>query len=227
MNPIVNTSTEAVERTSTPLPNPSGRRAAVARRILIIQGHPDAGGDHFGCALAQAYARGATEAGHDVEVLEIAKLEFPLLRSKAELDRAPAPEAIRSAQRALLRCDHVVLIYPVWNGGMPALLKGFLEQVFRPAFVFPDAHPEQPLGLFAYFTQKKGLQGKTARVVATMQMPAFVYRWYFHPHSEKNTLRLSGIGPVRESFIGLVHRSNGRWRERWLHRMHALGRRGR
>jgi hypothetical protein len=37
-----------------------------------------------------------------------------------------------------------------------------------------------------------------------MQMPACVYRWYFHPHPEKNTLSLSGIRPIRESFIGLV-----------------------
>ena len=60
-----------------------------------------------------------------------------------------------------------------------------------------------------------------------MQMPAFVYRWYFHPHSEKNTLRSSGIRPVRETLIGLVETSNGAKRERWLRKMHALGVEGR
>jgi len=197
-----------------------------SKHILIIQGHPDPSGDHFVAALAQAYARGAREGGHDVELLDVAQLDFPLLRSKRELDRPDAPEALRGAQRALLRSDHVVLIYPVWNAGMPALLKGFLEQVFRPAFIFPKTAPGQELGFLASLTQEKGLAGRTARVVATMQMPAFVYRWYFHPHPERNTLRLSGIRPVRESLVGSVHRSSER-RAQWLSKIHALGRRAR
>ena len=201
-------------------------RATAPKQILIIQGHPDPSGDHFVAALAGAYARGAREGGHDVELLDVAKLDFPFLRSKAELNRPDAPEAIRGAQRALLRSDHVVLIYPVWNGGMPALLKGFLEQVFRPTFIFPHATPGQELGFLAHFTQRKGLTGRTARVVATMQMPAFVYRWYFHPHSEKSTLRLSGIRSVRESLIGFVDHSSER-RMQWLSKLHALGRHAR
>jgi len=197
-----------------------------AKHVLIIVGHPDPSGDHFVAALAEAYASGAREGGHDVAWLDVATLDFPLLRSKAELDRPDAPAAIRGAQTALLRSDHVVLLYPVWNGGMPALLKGFLEQVFRPAFIFPQATPGRELGFLAHFTQQKGLAGRTARVVATMQMPAFVYRWYFHPHPEKNTLRLSGIRSVRESLIGSVHRSSER-RAQWLSKLHDLGRRAR
>lgn len=125
----------------------------------------------------------------------------------------------------LTRSDHIVLIYPVWNGAMPALLKGFLEQTFRSTFIFPDAKPDQRLGFSSYFSQRKALTGKSGRVVATMQMPAFVYRWYFHPHPEKNTLRLGGIRPIRERLIGLVEARDPRKREQWLLRMRALGRR--
>ena len=111
-----------------------------------------------------------------------------LLREVARISRADAtPEAIRQVQDALTRADHVVMFYPVWNGAMPALLKGFLEQTFRSSFVFPDAKPDERLGFSSYFSQRKALTGKSGRVVATMQMPAFVYRWYFHPHPEKNT----------------------------------------
>jgi putative NADPH-quinone reductase len=159
--------------------------------------------------------------------MDVAKLDFPLLRSKEDNEHGIPPEAIRQAQTAIVRCDHVVMLYPVWNGAMPALLKGFLEQTFRPAFIFPDAKPGDPIGFTSWITQRKALKGKTARVVVTMQMPAFVYRWYFHPHPEKNTLRLSGIGPIRESLIGRVDTPDGRKRERWLHKMYALGREGR
>jgi putative NADPH-quinone reductase len=116
-----------------------------------------------------------------------------------------------------------VKIFPVWNGAMPALLKGFFEQTFRPAFIFPDMKPGEQLGFSSYFRQRKALTGKTARVITTMQMAAFVYRWYFHPHPEKNALRLSGLGPIRETLIGLVEASDGRRRASWLKKVHALG----
>lgn len=196
------------------------------RRIVILQGHPDPEGGHFCHALAQAYAKGATEDGHEIQVVSIATLAFPLLRSRKD-QRGEVPAAIAAAQAALTRADHVVLIYPVWNGGAPALVKGFFEQVFRPAFVFPDSSANERLGFFSYYTQRKALKGKTARVVVTMQMPAFVYRWIFHPHPEKNALRVSGIGPVRESLIGLVESPDGRRREQWLRKLYAFGREGR
>jgi putative NADPH-quinone reductase len=182
--------------------------ALTPKHIAIIQGHPDPLGRHFCHALADAYAAGARDAGHDVESIEVARLDFPLLRSRDDLERGSVPEAIRQVQETLTRSDHVVMIFPVWNGAMPALLKGFLEQTFRPASIFPDMKPGEQLGFSSYFTQRKALTGKTARVITTMLMPAFVYRWYFHPHPEKNTLRLSGLGPIRETLIGLVEASD-------------------
>lgn len=50
--------------------------------ITIIQGHPDAGSRHLCHALADTYADGARSAGHAVRVIDIGKLEFPLLRTK-------------------------------------------------------------------------------------------------------------------------------------------------
>jgi putative NADPH-quinone reductase len=196
------------------------------RQIVIIQGHPDPEGNHFGHALAQAYVSGAQGAGHGVDVINVARLNFPLLRSRSD-QHGQTPESVVQAQSAISRADHVVMIYPVWNGGAPALLKGFLEQTFRPAFIFPDTKTSEPLGFFAYYTQTKALKGKSARIVATVQMPAFVYRWYFHPHPERNTLRLGGMGPVRETLIGNVQTRDVRKRERWLVKMAALGRDGR
>ena len=197
------------------------------RHIALVEGHPDPRRIHFCHALADAYVSGARAAALEVERIEVAKLDFPLLRSREDQERSPVPEGIRTAQATLLRADHVVMTFPVWNGAAPALLKGFLEQVFRPSFVFPDARSVDKLGFTSYFTQRKALAGKTARIVATMAMPAFVYRLYFRPHLEKNSLLVSGLGPVRESLVGMVESSNGGRRERWLDKMARLGREGR
>ncbi|MFW5453415.1 NAD(P)H-dependent oxidoreductase [Thioalkalivibrio sulfidiphilus] len=189
--------------------------------ILIIQGHPDAAGNHYGHALAQAYREGALEGGHPVEILAMAELDFPILRTQAEWNRGEVMPDIQKAQEAIARADHLVLIYPLWLGSMPALFKGFLEQTLRPGFAV--GHQDKS-GLYA-----KQLKGKSARIVVTMGMPAFIYRWYFRAHSlkslERNILKFCGIRPIRESLIGMVEGSAAH-REKWLAKMRKLGRSG-
>lgn len=132
-------------------------------------------------------------------------------------------DAIREAQEAIGWAEHLVILYPLWLGTMPALLKAFLEQVFRPGFAF-----EMPAGAGL---SKKLLSGKSARIVVTMGMPAFFYRWYFRAHSlkslERNILGFCGIGPIKESLIGIVEAPNGARRGKWLAKTRALGRAGR
>jgi putative NADPH-quinone reductase len=195
----------------------------MARRITIIQGHPDARGNRFGHALAAAYTHGAETAGHEVTVIEVAQLDFPLLRSKEDWESGALPETLRQAQQAIGWADHLVIMYPLWLGTMPALLKAFLEQVFRPGFALPQPGAGQ--------RWKKLLAGKTARIVITMGMPALFYRWYFRAHSlkslERNILGFCGIGPIKESLIGMIEAPDKAKRERWLVKMHAFGRDGR
>ena len=79
---------------------------------------------------------------------------------------------------------------------MPALLKGFLEQVARPGFAF---------GKDAANPFEATLKGRSAQVVVTMGMPAFVYRWYFRAHSlkslERNVLGFADMSPVRQRTV--------------------------
>lgn len=188
------------------------------RRILVIQGHPDGRGSHYCHALADAYAAGARGAGHDVQVIDVARLEFPLLSTMEEFRDAP-PADVRDAQDAIRRADHLVFIYPLWLGSLPARLKGFLEQVFRDGFAVRLA----PQGT----GWRRLLKGKSARIVVTMGMPALMYRLYFGAHGlksfERSILRFGGIGPIRETLIGLVEARNVRSRGKALIRMQALG----
>lgn len=195
----------------------------MARRITIVQGHPDQRGRHYGHALADAYAQGAEEGGHEVRRIEVAKLDFPLLRTKQEFETGTPPASIRSAQEAISWADHLVIVYPLWLGAMPALLKAFFEQIFRPGFAFSY---EESGGI-----PKKRLTGRSARIVVTMGMPAFFYRWFFLAHSlrslERNILGFAGIGPVKASLIGMVETGDSGKRAQWLEKIRAFGRAGR
>jgi putative NADPH-quinone reductase len=186
-------------------------------RIVIIQGHPDASGRRFLHALARAYAEGATDAGHDIRTIVLARLDFPLLHTKEEYETGEPPPEIAKAQRTIAWGEHLVFFFPLWLGTMPALVKGFLEQTLRPGFTMDMSGKRwRPL-----------LGGRSARLVVTMGMPEPVYRWYFLGHGikglERNVLKFVGIKPVRETWIGGVDALGEVGRRRWLEKLRRLG----
>ncbi|MFC4933053.1 NAD(P)H-dependent oxidoreductase [Massilia sp. GCM10023247] len=189
------------------------------RRILIIQGHPDCHARHLCHTLAQAYADGARGAGHAVETVEPARIDFPLLRSADEWQQGAVPAQLAAAQGAIAHANHLVLIYPLWLGEMPALLKGFLEQVARPGFaIATDVRNPLHAGL---------LGGRSARVVVTMGMPAALYRVFYRAHSlkalQRNILGFAGIKPVRTSLVGGAGALTPQQVERWCDHLRQLG----
>lgn len=192
------------------------------QRICIIQGHPDNKREHFGHALARAYADGAEAAGKEVRTIAIGEIDVPLLRSSDEWRNEPAPPQIAEAQEAILWASHLVIVYPLWLGTMPAMLKAFLEQVMRPGFAFPADRQVSPWA--------GALKGRSARIIVTMGMPAAFYSWVYRAHSlkvlKRNILQFVGIGPVRSTIIGMVEASDAR-RQKWLATITQLGSAGR
>ena len=130
------------------------------------------------------------------------------------------PASLRPAQQAIQDAEHIVIFFPLWLGGMPAMLKGFLEQVARPGFALEHAEGGR---------WNRLLGGRSARVVVTMGMPALVYRWVFQAHSvkalERNILGAVGISPIHETLIGGVEGSE-KGRLRWLTKLAQMGAQG-
>ena len=186
------------------------------RRIVVLDAHPDPDPAHFVHALARTYADAATAAGHEIVVIEIAKLTFPLLRQPSDWLHGECCPVIARAQSDIEWADHLVILYPLWLGDMPALLKAFLEQVMRPGFALE--HREHGL-------PRKLLAGRSARLVVTMGMPALFYRLVYGANSvkslERNILRLVGFRPVDRTIIGGVDDAGNR--EAALAQMRELG----
>lgn len=195
-------------------------RSVMVKRVLIIQGHPDAGGGHLCHALADAYADGARGAGHQVERIDVGRLDFPLLRTQGDFLEGKVPASLAFAQAALTAADHVVIVFPLWLGAMPAVLKGFLEQVLRPGFAF--AYGENGSGPAPL------LKGRTGRIVVTMGMPSLFFRlWFLSAGAmvlKRNILQFVGISPTRLSVLGNVEGAGEAQHAAWLAQMRALGR---
>jgi putative NADPH-quinone reductase len=169
-------------------------------RILILDGHPDPAPERFLHALADAYREGAAAGAHEALVVRVADVEFPLLRTQADYNNGEPTAAVRAVQDKFDWASHVVILYPLWLGGMPAMLKGLLEQLLRPGFAFST----RKLGRWPVKLQG----GKSARIIVTMGMPAAIYRFWYRAHSlrslQRNILKFVGFRRVRATVIGSV-----------------------
>ena len=129
-------------------------------KILVILGHPRK--DSYCAALADAYSRGALEAGVDVKRLSIADLYFEMNVLVPAPQSQHVEDDIRQAKELILWADHLVFVYPTWWGSVPAMLKAFLDRVLVPGFAFRELQ-------FDAF--EKLLAPRTAQLITTMDTP--------------------------------------------------------
>ena len=192
----------------------------MTKRILIILGHPARARQSFSEALAVAYQNGAQRTGHEVQLVNIARLNFdPILHEGYQGDQSPELD-ISEAQQKIRWAEHIVFIYPMWGYMIPALLKGFFERTFTPGFAYAEKS-SNPL--------KSGLLiGKSARIIQTTGMPSLVYRLLYRAHGAKalkSMLKFCGIAPVCITYFGSIDESDAK-RKTYLERTQALGRSG-
>jgi NAD(P)H dehydrogenase (quinone) len=192
----------------------------MTKRILIILGHPAHARQSFCEALAVAYQEGAQEAGHEVQLVRVARLRFdPVLHEGYQGNQPPEPD-IADAQEKVRRAEHLVIVYPMWEYMIPALLKGFFERTFTPGFAY---------ALRSKNPRRNGLlRGKSVRLIQTTGMATVMYRLLFMAHGAKalkDMLRFCGIAPVRITYFGMIEGSDRR-RKRYLEKAQALGRAG-
>lgn len=185
--------------------------------IVVVVGHSRRG--TLCEAFGEAYRQGAVTAGHEAELLVLADLHFdPILRG-AYVEVQPREPDIEAAYRSILAADHLVFIFPLWMGDMPAIMKGFIERLLQPELI-----EAKKAGKFIEL-----FKGKSARIIVSMGMPAFVYRWWFGANAVKllrrNILGFMGVRPVRVTIHGRIDEASAATRERWIEGARNLGRR--
>jgi NAD(P)H dehydrogenase (quinone) len=191
-----------------------------AKKILIIQAHPDTNSLCY--ALAKAYERGAKGSGAEVKLLHLRDLAFNYNLEHAYKQRTQWEPALEAAWEDLVWANHLVVVYPTWWGGVPAVLKAFLDRVLLPGKAFSYRENSR--------WWDKLLAGRSARIITTMDMPVWYY-WirYGAPgirSLREVTLKFCGYAPVRVMAMGSVKWQAKTKIERWLSKAEKLGRAG-
>jgi len=188
------------------------------KKILLINGHPDA--ESFNFALVAAYKKGLAETGAEIQEITIKDLNFNLNLSHGYRKRTELEPDLLAAQEKIKWANHLVWFYPVWWGSYPAIMKGFIDRVFLPGFAFKKRENS--------VWWDKLLQNKSAHIIATLDQPAWYY-WlvYRQPSTnalKKLTLQFCGIHPVKVTSIGPIRLSKESYRNNWLSKIEKFGR---
>lgn len=107
----------------------------------IILAHPSA--DSFAASVAAAYADAVAALGHATVTRDLYRLGFdPCLKANERPDAADyqVAEDIARERAAIDGCEVFVLVYPIWFGTPPAILKGYIDRVFSAGFAFESFH---------------------------------------------------------------------------------------
>jgi putative NADPH-quinone reductase len=128
----------------------------------------------------------------------------------------PLEPDLQAARDAIMAADDLMIIFPLWLGTLPAIMKGFLERVLQPDLIEPyQAHKSAKI-----------LPGKSVRVMITMGMPAAMYRSFYKGealHVVMRNVRGWGARWVRPRIFGNVDRVEDKERRGWLEEVEAMG----
>ena len=119
-------------------PRAAGTDGSTSLRILVLYANPVTAS--LGATLHRDVVKTLRSRGHEIDDCYLYAERFDPVMSEKErmqyhdvkLNRA----AIAAYADRLLAAEALILIYPVWNEGFPAILKGFFDRVFIPGVSF-------------------------------------------------------------------------------------------
>ncbi|WP_455384769.1 NAD(P)H-dependent oxidoreductase [Acidihalobacter prosperus] len=107
-------------------------------RIHLVYSHPCE--ESFGSAVHRTALDALRGAGHEVDDLDLYAEGFQAVMSADERrgydELASQPPELADWMRRVQRTEGLVFVYPTWWYGLPAMLKGYLDRVYRPGLAF-------------------------------------------------------------------------------------------
>lgn len=180
------------------------------KQITVILGHPDA--TSFCGAIADHYVASARAAGHEVRLFRLGEIAFDPVLRHGYTQRQTLEPGLEAVRDAIDWAQHLVFVYPIWWGAMPAILKGMFDRLFLPGFAFKYREGSS--------WWDRLLSGRSAHAITTMDTPPWYFRLVYtmpgHHQMRKTILEFCGIEPVRITSFGPVRHASAAKRAQWL-----------
>ena len=123
----------------------------------------------FNAAIRDTFIKTANENGNEVDCVDLYKEKFNPVFAGEEPD-----QVVTDHQKRIEKSDIIVLIAPIWNFRMPAIVEGWIDKVLAPPWAFKFKK------LFGNYGYPIGtLRGKRAIVFCTYGSPQFAIRTFF------------------------------------------------
>jgi putative NADPH-quinone reductase len=188
-------------------------------RVLVLFAHPVE--TSFGAALHRAMVEALVAAGHEVDDCDLYAEQFNPVMSRQERlnyhDLEVCTKPVQTYVDRVREAEALVLAFPVWNFGFPAILKGFFDRVFLPGvsfrlehgLVWPNLHNIRKLAAVATYgghRWRATLMGDPPRKSVRRVLRAVV-----HPLAGANYLALYDLNrasdATRAKFLDRVKRA--------------------
>lgn len=182
--------------------------------VSLILAHP--GKTSFNHAIACTAVSELQKKGHEVIFHDLYEEKFdPLLRFEEIPKEAELTPEVESHCREISSADGIVIVHPNWWGQPPAILKGWIDKVFRPDTAYRFAEGDKgegiPVGL---------LKAETAIVFNTSNTPLKREKEIFGDPLESLwkmcIFDLCGVKSFYRRMFGVMATSTSEQRSRWL-----------
>lgn len=188
-------------------------------RVLHLYCHPVP--ESFHGALRQAVGRGLAQAGHEVDLLDLYAEGFdPVLGTEERRlyhDLARNRQGLEPLIARLRAAEALVVQFPTWCFGPPAMLKGFFDRLFLPGVAFDLSDPARVRPLLGNIGKVAGVvtygrprlaawyMGDPPRRLVTRYV-----RWFVRPRAPVAFHALYHLNvadqPTRAAFVDRVER---------------------
>ena len=130
-------------------------------KVLVVIGHQRL--DSFCHMIAEAAIAEFCDAGHEVVFHDLYAENFDAILPHSEVRKGSEPDAVIEQHcQELVDSDLYFIVHPIWWAMPPAMLKGWVDRVFRPGVAF-EFGPQGAMGK---------LNGKRAIVLTTSNSPS-------------------------------------------------------
>jgi putative NADPH-quinone reductase len=142
-------------------------------KISVVLAHPNE--KSFNHAIAAAAVETLNQNGHEVSFHDLYKEKFDSLLPFEEFFKdAPLPPEIEKHCNEISTADAIIVVHPNWWGQPPAILKGWVDRVFRPGVAYEFQEGDKGDGaLIGLLKAQTGVVFNTSNTESEREMVVF------------------------------------------------------